>query len=324
MHRRTVLAASIAGLGFAGQARAQTRATIRLAHEAPPTHAKGLWAQWFKEAAETAGEIAVHLFPQGQLYKSEQAALEATVSGVIQMAIPSTGYLSSVAPWFEVFDLPMLFADEAALHRFQDSEAGGALLARLQERGLVGLGYASNVALDLFSRVPIRELGDFAGRKIRVHTAALERTVRALGGNPVTIPAAELFVALQQGVVDGALTTVAFAAPNRYHEVTKYLTRCSLSAVAYVAVMNAGFHASLTETARLAVARAAAAAMQRNRASLADQTAQHVEMLRRGGVTVIDLAPSERALWQQRLAPLYDDAARRIDPRLIEQARRIS
>lgn len=323
IHRRTVLGTSLLTLGLSRLARGQARSTIRFAHEAPPTHAKGLWAQWFKDGAESAGGVTVQLFPQGQLYKSEQAALEATISGAIQMAVPSTGYLSSVAPWFEVFDLPMLFADEAALHRFQDSETGGVLLARLRERGLVGLAYASNVALDLFSRVPIRELGDFAGRKIRVHSAPLERTVRALGGNPVTIPAAELFVALQQGVVDGALTTVAFAAPNRYHEVTKYLTRCSLSAVCYAAVMNAGFHASLPEPTRAAIAQAAAAASKRNRESLADQTARQLETLRRGGVTVIDLAASQRAIWQQRLAQLYDDAARRIDPALIEQARRI-
>lgn len=326
LNRRGFLAAATATLAgtAAGTAPAQTR-TIRLAHEAPPTHAKGLWAQWFKEAAEAAGAgLSVQIFPQGQLYKSEQAALEATVSGVIQMAVPSTGYLSSVAPWFELFDLPMLFADEDALHRFQDSDTGRAMLERLRERGLIGLGYASNVGLDLFSRVPIREVGDFAGRKIRVHTAALERTVRALGGNPVTIPAAELFVALQQGVVDGALTTVAFAAPNRYHEVTRYLTRCSLSAVAYAAVMHAGFHAALPEAARAALARAAATATARNRAGLAEQTARHLAALRQGGMTVFELSPAERAAWQQRLGPVYEDAARRIEPRLIEEARRTS
>lgn len=320
--RRHLLAAAAASVVLPGRSHGQAR-TIRLAHEAPPTHAKGLWAQWFKEALETApgGGLAVQVFPQGQLYKSEQAALEATVAGVIQMALPSTGYLSSIAPWFEAFDLPMLFADQNALYRFQDGATGRAMLDRLAERNLVGLGYASNVALDLFSRVPIRTVGDFAGRKIRVHTAVLERTVRALGGNPVTIPAAELFVALQQGVVDGALTTVAFAAPNRYHEVTKYLTRCSLSAVAYVAVVNAGFHAALNEPLRRALAEAAAAATARNRTGLADQTARHLETLQRGGVTVIELAPAERMAWQQRLDPVYADAARRIDPQVIEHAR---
>src|SRR5690606_25833068 len=109
------------------------------------------------------------------------------------------------------------------------------------------LGFASNVSLDLFSAEKIAAPADFAGKKIRAHSAMLEQTVKALGGNPVALPASELYLALQQGVVDGAFTTVTYAEPNNYNEVTNFVTRAAVSAIAYPVVANLSFWNDLSE-----------------------------------------------------------------------------
>jgi len=318
----TIALSALAAAFFAGSALGQDY-TIRLSHESPPSHAKGAWADWFAEAVEEGsdGRIAVEVFPQGQLYSSEQAAIEATIGGLIQMAIPSTGYVASIVPAFEVVDLPLMFPDQEALYAFQDSAVGEELLDMLAPHGLVGLGYISNVPLDMFSREPIADLADFDGRRIRVHSALLEETVRALGGNPVTIPAAELYLALDQGVVDGAFTTAAYAAPNRYYEVTPYLTRSSVSSIAYPVVMNGAFYESLPDDLRQVVDDAVDTATDRNREMLAEQTAGYFETLEEGGITVIDLNDEQRAAWAEALQAVYGEVEGRIDPALIERVR---
>jgi tripartite ATP-independent transporter DctP family solute receptor len=316
----TALFASAVALSTAAGAE-----TLRLAHESPETHAKGTWADWFAEALaeETGGEITVDVFHHGQLYESEQAAIEATIGGLIDIAIPSTGYMSSVVPEFEVVDLPMMFADQEALYRFQDGELGQELLGLVEPRGLLGLGYISNVPLDLFSKEPLATLEDFSGKRIRAHSAVLEETVAALGGNPVSMRAAELYLAIEQGIVDGAFTTVAFAAPNRYEEVTPYLTQVAVSAIAYPVVINANRFNGLSAEHQQAVRNAAAAATQRNRDALAEQSQAHVQSLVDGGIELVALSDEERARWQESLGRVYDAVAQRVDPELIERVRNL-
>lgn len=299
--------------------------TLRLAHESPETHAKGTWATWFAEslAEKTGGALTVDLFHGGQLYDSEQAAIEAAVGGLIDIAIPSTGYMSSIVPAFEVVDLPMMFADQDALYRFEDGEIGKELLGMVEDRGLVGLGYISNVPLDLFSKEPIATLDQFAGKRIRAHSAVLEETVKALGGNPVSMRAAELYLAIEQGIVDGAFTTVAFAAPNSYQDVTPYLTQVAVSAIAYPVVMNANRFNSLSPEFQQAIRDAAAEATRKNREALAAQSGGHVDSLVKGGVQLITLSPEERARWQEALKAVYVTVGQRVDPALIERVRNL-
>jgi len=312
----------LAALVAASPASAQT---LRLAHESPATHAKGAWATYFAEALnqKTAGAVTVDLFHGGQLYDSEQAAIEAAVGGLIDLAIPSTGYMSSIVSAFEVVDLPMMFADQAALYRFEDGAIGQELLGMVADRGLVGLGYISNVPLDLFSKEPIETLEQFAGKRIRAHSAVLEETVKALGGNPVSMRAAELYLAIEQGIVDGAFTTVAFAAPNRYGEVTPYLTQVAVSAIAYPVVMNANRFNGLSAAHQQAVRDAAAEATRKNREALEAQSAGHVKSLVDGGATLISLTAEERARWQEALDAVYLAVAQRVDPALIERVRNL-
>lgn len=319
----TAAAALVIGAMIAPAAAGAT--TLRLSHESPESHAKGAWANWFADAVEAGsdGEITVDVFHHGQLYESEQAAIEAAIGGLIDIAIPSTGYMSSIVPEFEVVDLPMMFPDQEALYRFQDGELGQELLGMVEERGLVGLGYISNVPLDLFSKEPISSLEDFQGKRIRAHSAVLENTVSALGGNPVSMRASELYLALEQGIVDGAFTTVSFAAPNEYHEVTPYMTAVAVSAIAYPVVINAGTFEGLSEEMQAVIRDAVAEATRRNREALAEQSEGHVQSLVDGGIEIITLDAEERARWQEQLEAVYEDVAERVDPELIERIRNI-
>lgn len=296
--------------------------TIKIAHESPETHPVGAFSLAFKAEIEkrTGGRVEVQVFPQGQLYKSPRAATEAAISGVIQMSIPSTGYMATVIPAFEIVDLPMLFKNEAALYAFEDGPIGKELLGMLEAKGLKGLGWVSNVPLDLFATQSIVTVNQFAGKKIRAHSAMLERTVKALGGNPISMPAAEMFLSLQRGVIDGAFTTVEYAAPNKYNEVAKHVTRAAVSAIAYPIVIQRDFWNRLSPDLQNAMSAAAAAAIAANRTGIAASAEKAVATLRAGGAQVIELTPQQRGEWQEKLQPIYEDARKRLGAGLVDRA----
>lgn len=299
--------------------------TLRLAHEAPPTHPKGVWAQDFAEAlAQTSeGRIEVQVFPQGQLYKSPRAAIEAVIAGQLQIAIPSTGYMASIEPSFEVIDLPMLFANQKALYRFEDSQVASELLSKIETKGMKGLGFVSNASLDLFSKEKMVVPADFSGKKVRAHSAMLEETVKALGGNPVSMPGSELYLALQQGVVDGAFTTVTYGAPNNYNEVADYLTRAAVSSIAYPVVANLDFWNSLSAADRDAIEKAVEIATKKNRANLGKIVDDAVASLKNGGISVVELTDAQHAEWQDALAPIYKEFADRVSGDLVERVKAV-
>ncbi|MCA0425380.1 MAG: TRAP transporter substrate-binding protein [Proteobacteria bacterium] len=243
--------------------------------------------------------------------------MEGLVAGQIQVAIPSTGYLSTIVPSFEAIDLPMLFGSQEALYKFEDSSVAADMLSELEAKRMKGLGFASNVSLDLFSKQRIVNPADFSGKKIRAHSAVLEETVKALGGNPVTMPASELYLALQQGVVDGAFTTVTYAGPNNYNEVTGYLLRAAVSSIAYPVVVNLDFWKGLNDVDRKAIVDAVAVATQKNRAELDKAANDAVASLKSRGVTVLQLDDAQRSAWKEKLAPIYTDFGKRVSETLL-------
>ena len=296
--------------------------TIKLAHESPNTHIKGIWAEEFKKNIESAsgGNIKVELYHHGQLYAKEQAALQAVTQGVIQMSISSTGYMSSLVPEYQIFDLPMMFPDLNALYAFEDSALGEELLQLLDAKGLKGLGYITNVPIDLFTGEPIETMEDLKNMKIRAHTALLEESMRVLGASPITMAAEEMYTAMQQGVIDGILTTTAYAAPNKLQEVAPYMTKISISSVVYPIVINKDFWESLTEQQQQIIAEAARMAVQHNRDNLEANSNEYERTLQENGLQIIQLDDAERARWLEKLKPIYDKTAENLQGDLYHRS----
>ncbi|GAX88817.1 TRAP transporter substrate-binding protein [Effusibacillus lacus] len=298
--------------------RADQKVTIKIAHESPASHPKGIWADTFKKAVEekSGGKISVEVFHQGSLYPKEQAALEAVNQGIIQMSLGSTGYLSSIEPTFGVFDLPMLFPSQESLYKATDGKVGKELLDKLEAKGLKGLGYVANVPLDLFSKSPITSIDQISGQKIRVHTAELEKSVKTLGGNPITMPASEVYMALQQGVLQGVLTTVSYAAPNKLSEVVKNMTDIKISSIVYPIVINLDFWKGLSPENQKIIEEATQVAIKANRDDLEQIMGKHLKTLQDGGVKIHKLSADEHAKWKTKLHSIYDEFK---DKQLLEK-----
>jgi C4-dicarboxylate-binding protein DctP len=160
---------------------------------------------------------------------------------------------------------------------------------------------------------------DLKGKKIRAHTALLEESMRALGASPITMAAEEMYTAMQQGVIDGMLTTTAYAAPNKLQEVAPHMTKVSISAVVYPIVINKNFWDSLTEQQQQIILEAIRKAVQHNRDNLEAKSNEYESTLQNGGLQIHQLQDSERALWVEKLKPIYDKTAQKLDGDLFNR-----
>src|SRR5712691_4538313 len=139
-------AAAVAALAAVGPAQAQQPIVIKFSHVVAQDTPKGKGALKFQELAAkyTNGKAKVEVYPNSTLYKDKEE-LEALQLGAVQMLAPSNSKFGPIGvKEFEVFDLPYILPNKAALRKVTDGALGKRLLKLLEPKGMVGLAYWDN------------------------------------------------------------------------------------------------------------------------------------------------------------------------------------
>lgn len=289
-------------------------APIKIAYEVGTTHPKGIWAADFKAKAEelSAGRLKVEIFPNAQLFPSEQATFEAVSLGVVQMSLPASSHLASFNPKFDVFNLGYLIPSMESLYKLEDSAIGKEMLTSLlTPKGVRGLGWANNVPLMVFgTKKGYVKLADFRGAKIRISGGPTrEANFKALGASTVSIPAAELFLAAQQGVIDGALSSITFIATSKLYEVFHHVTRENLVAEPYPVVMNLAAWNKLPDDLKKIVQQSADYAQEQNRIKLDEMVADAFKTVEQNKMQIHKLSPEDAQAWKAALKKVEEKVA---------------
>ena len=156
--RKWLLAAAAAAIFIAPvAATAQAPIVIKFSHVVAPNTPKGKGADKFKELAEkyTNGKVKVEVYANSTLYKDKEE-LEALQLGAVQMLAPSNSKFGPIGVKdFEVFDLPYLLPNKAALRKVTDGPIGKAMLKKLETKGMVGLAYWDNGFKEMSANKPL-------------------------------------------------------------------------------------------------------------------------------------------------------------------------
>ncbi len=102
---------------------------------------------------------------------------------------------------------------------------------------LLGVPMTADGGYHIILRQPIGPSGDLQGRKIR-GTPTYGPVLKMLGGAMVITPPAEIYTALEKGVVDGASWPVLGALAYRWYEVSKFILRPAFGFVTLPIFMN--------------------------------------------------------------------------------------
>lgn len=102
---------------------------------------------------------------------------------------------------------------------------------------MVAMMSVSMYGYHLFTKDPLSEAGDLAGRKVR-GTPTYHGVIRALGAEPVVLPGSEIYSALQKGIVDGAGWPSAGMVSMKHYEVASYRLRPTFGAATQPVFVN--------------------------------------------------------------------------------------
>lgn len=188
------------------------------------------FAEIFAKDTDGRIKLTVHdqLIPG---HKVMDAVLDRTVDMGTQIVLfrAEMALLNFVAlPFVQLQKLPEMRGTLRPIFRQQVDEVHGGVL----------LGYGYWAQQRLITKHPIRTMADLKGYKIRVHNNELLGMMKAAGANPIFLPMAETYPALQRGVVDGAVSSLEGIYGNKLNEVAKYVSNWPLGLGSYIWVAN--------------------------------------------------------------------------------------
>ena len=318
---RGALVGAILFASLAASAQDVQDRAIKFGHLNNTDHPVSMGVKRFAEllAAKSGGKLKVQEYPSNQLGNEmqQQSALQ---GGVQEMSAPATTSLAGIVKEFGLVDFPFSVANFAQADALLDGPLGQALIAKLPEKGLVALGYWDlgfrNVTN---SRRPIAKAEDLDGLKIRVipNPAFLE-TFKAFKANPVPMPFAELYGALEAKAVDGQENPFAVILSNKFFEVNKFVSATNHVYAANIMLVSKKFWDSLSATEKRMMNEAAneARAYQRQASRAAADKA--VAELKAKGMQYNELAPAELARMRETARPVTEKFAASYDPAIVK------
>jgi TRAP-type C4-dicarboxylate transport system substrate-binding protein len=234
---RTFVLAGLAAL-LSQQALAEP-VTLKLSFFGPDTevnYAKAI-KPWIDAVnADPSNAVRIEAYPNGALGKSLPAQPQMILDGVADIAFVNPALVPGRFPDDQVFELPGLVANmKEGVQLFQ------ALLKTDSLRGYSDyfvIGSLMNANAHVFSRKPVKSVGDLKGLKVRISGAVIGQTVKELGVVPVLMPPNEVVEAMGRGTVDALTTVPAAMIDFGIDRVTSYDYLIQLGTNPFAVLMN--------------------------------------------------------------------------------------
>jgi C4-dicarboxylate-binding protein DctP len=302
---------------------AHSQTVIKFSHVVAENTPKGQGALLFKKLAEERlpGKVKVEVFPSSQLF-GDGKEMEALLLGDVQLIAPSLSKFDRYTTQIQVFDLPFLFNDIAAVHRFQNSPAGKGILNSLTKKGLTGLAYWDNGMKQFSAKKPLQKPEDAKGLKFRIQASdILEAQFKAVGAIPQKLAFAEVYSALETGVVDGAENPWSNAYSQKFFEVQPYFTESDHGYLGYMVVANAKFWSGLPDDVRKTLEEILTeVTVEVDKSAQAFSDGDRQKIKDSGKTEILPLSAEQRAAWKAAMKPVYDKFTDKIGKEIVGAA----
>ncbi len=321
-YMKTLSAALLASVAFAGAAAAECEVTLRSSDTHPdgyPTvEAVKQMGAMVKE--RSGGRICIEVLHSAQLGE-EKDTIEQTKFGVIDMNRVSMGPFNSTVEETKVVSLPFIFRGTDHMHRVMDGPIGEEILAAFEPHGFIGLAYFDGGSRSFYnSKKPITSVADLAGMKVRVmQSDVFVDMMSALGANATPMPYGEVYSALQTGVIDGAENNWPSFESSGHFEVAGYYTLNEHLIVPEALVMSKVSWDKLTPEDQALIRQAAKDVTPINRELWAAREKVSEEKVRAAGVQIIDSI--DKTPFIEAMVPVYEKHAN--TPKLKDLVTRI-
>jgi TRAP-type C4-dicarboxylate transport system substrate-binding protein len=306
-YRVGLLLLSLFAVVSADRANAQARQIVMKVGTATINDAQHEWMKRFAALVEKGSgqRIKVEIYPSSQLGTSPRM-VEQTQLNAIQGVVGPPEFLAGVDARYQVLSAPGLFKDLPHTNKtLLDPEFNKAFLGLGADKGLKGVGLFISGPTVFVTRKPVRKIADFEGMKLRVLASPLQlEQIRAIKASPAPMPLPEVLPAIQQGTVDGAMSSVPVFVALRYYDAAKYLIETNHGVIASLAVISKTWFDGLPKDLQAVVDKAGGDASREIYQFSVDEVNNGRDMWIKGGGEVIKFDAAEEKRLISELVPV--------------------
>lgn len=268
---------------------------------------------YFKEYIdEHCDSIDVQLYGGATLGSSEDV-MGSIAANTVEMGVYEVGTLNNYDPETMVFSLPGAFRDSEEVNYMIDSQwAKDFFEESSKDTNLMVLGGACK-GMRCFNveGYELRKVEDIAGLTLRVmDTPLYVELIEALGANPVPMAMSEVYVAIQNNVIDGQENPVVNIVNDILYEVTDWVVLDNHAPCIVLYYISRDFFENLSDNQQVAVREAAAYAQEKAREVLVNLNNEAITTLESHGMTVYEPTAEELEDWHAKFAPVCEQYMR--------------
>ena len=265
-----------------------------------------MYAETFKEYVEAnCDSITVELYP-GNALGSQADTVGAVVSGTVEMTLQNESQLNNYDPNTMVYGMPGAFTNAEECNAVLDNEWSVNLFEESAAvTGIRVLGnYCSGMRCFTCKGKEMRSVEDAKGLTFRVpESPVYNAIVDAISANPVPMPSSEMYVAMQNGVVDGQENPVQNIVIDKTYEVQDWLVLDNHTATVMSVMINEKFFQGLSDDQKAVLVAANEEAMAKCREVSAKLEANGIATLEENGMTVYTPTEEELQGWHDAYGP---------------------
>ena len=206
------------------------------------------WLKRFAAAVEkdSGGRIKGEIYPASQL-GSIPSMIQGVQGGSIQAWIGPPEFLVGVDVRYEALSAPGLMNDFDQMVKVLYDPAVQKMMFGLGDtKGLEGVGFAPIGPSSIITKREVKRLADLKGMKLRVLASPFQlELVRRMDANPVAMTLAEVLPGIQQGTIDGSLSTMTVYTTMQFQDAAKFVLENDQPYINSIVVMSKRWLATL-------------------------------------------------------------------------------
>jgi TRAP-type transport system periplasmic protein len=289
-----MIARSAFALMFAfGVAEAQTKWDMPTPYSDGEFHTRNVKMFVEEVAKATGGKLEIVVHSNGSLIKHPDI-LRAVSTGQVNIGEFLLGQFGNEDPVFAADNVPFVAPGYDAAMKFYRAQKP-VLEKKLQGRGMRLLYSVPWPGQGIYTKEPLKTLGDLKGTKMRTYSPLTARLAELLGASPTVIQVPEIPQMFATGAVHAMVTSSATGTSTKAWEFVKNYYRTAAWNPKNVVVANQRAFARLPKDQQDALVKAAAAAEPRGWEMSKEREKQGDETLAKNGMSVIDPTPEMRA-----------------------------
>ena len=171
----------------------------------------------------TNGELEFQIYPGSSMMKTN-AQFSAIRKGALDLSLFPISYAGGEVKEVNIGLMPALVPSYEEAAKWKTAKVGQEFARILSDKGVIMVSWVWQAGGMASRGEPIVDPDDSKGKKIRGGSREMDLMLSKAGAAVVSLPSSEVYVAMQTGAIDGALTSSTSLISFRLEEVSKGLT----------------------------------------------------------------------------------------------------